>query len=82
MKSNHLGETPSNSTQKDELARKFIKTIEKISGTKMLDTQSCYDFTLKIPHDDYISGDIVTNVEITEEQLQRLREEIKPLTRG
>ena len=73
----------------DQLAIKFLKTIEKASGVKILDTQayntySNYTLNLK-PHDDYASilnnnsGDKVTHITLTQEQFQSLTEDLKPL---
>jgi len=78
MQLNHLTE---NGIQSDELARAFIKTIEKISGVKVLDTQLYTDFTLKIkPYSDFSKVDYKTTIELTEEQFNRLIDELQPYT--
>ena len=66
--------------QSDEQTRAFIKTIEKISGVKILDTQLYTDFTLKIkPTADFSKADYKTTIELTEEQFNRLIDELEPL---
>ena len=80
MKLNNFSD---NHTQTDELARKFLKSIEKISGVNILDTQSCSGFTLELkPYSDFICGDSVTHINLTEEQLDRFIKGLEPLARG
>jgi hypothetical protein len=77
MDINHLCE---NTTQKDELAKAFIKTIEKISGVQVLDTQLYTDFTLRIkPTVDFTIPDYKISIELTEEQFNRLTDELQLL---
>ena len=65
----------------DELAKKFIKIIEKTSGVTILNTQHYSDFTLKIIQcDDCIHNNIDTYISITEEQLQNIIEKLIVLT--
>ena len=68
-----------NGIKSDELAKAFIKTIEKISGVKVLDTQLYSDFTLRIkPTADFSRADYKTTIELTEEQFNRLIDELQP----
>ena len=77
MQSNH---TTSNNIQKDELAKAFIKLIEKVSNVKILDTQSCSGFTLNIkPYSDCTKADTITQIELTETQLNHLVTELQQL---
>jgi len=77
METNHINDS---TTQKDELANAVIKTIEKISGVKILSNPSCRDFTLRIGQNgDYTKADTITPIELTETQFNRLIAELQPL---
>ena len=77
MRANHINDS---TTQKDELAKACIKSIEKISGVEILSNPLCRDFTLRIKQDgDYTEADTITPIELTEAQFNRLIAELQPL---
>jgi len=69
-----------NGIQADEMAKALIKSIEKISGVKILSNPSCRDFALRIKQNgDYTKADTITPIELTETQFNRLTAELQPL---
>ena len=67
-------------SEKDKLAKACIKSIEKVSGVKIINNPSCRDFTLKIKQNgDFTEADTITPIELTETQFNRLVTELQPL---
>lgn len=82
MEISNIDETHLINQQKDGIAKKFINTLEKITGTKVLNTQSDYnllsDFSFRIINESDIKNSMNT-LYLTEEEIEIVVDEIKSL---